>query len=192
MSNDKWKTVHKKIKPKIQNDKLESFEQDIDNGSNLLFSNKYILWCHDVYSKDWSINGYTKLCSIHSVSEFWRLFNNFNKLDYKHTHFFLMLDGINPIWEDPQNRNGGTCSFKVSIEESIDTFTTMCLYMVVNLLTSKYGDINGISLCPKPGSSNIKIWNKDKYNDLTISLHNDILEKYKSYSIIYKSNEPEY
>jgi len=38
----------------------------------------------------------------------------------------------------------------------------------------------------------IKIWNKDKTNDLSQTMNPEILKSYEELSIKYKSNDPEY
>lgn len=185
-----WQTVSKK--PKKSKKDIDDEDHEIDDGSHLKLNSQYIFWCHDIHSKDWSINGYKKLCYINNVSEFWRLFNNLDKMDYKHTNYFLMIHNTEPTWEHPNNRDGGVCSLKVPIDESINIFTNLCMHMVINKLSKIKGDINGLSICPKNNWAIIKIWNKDRNNDLTNSLCDPIIEKYKVHSIKYKANEPEY
>jgi len=66
------------------------------------------------------------------------------------------------------------------------------VYLMCSKLVLLVDDINGISFTPKNNWAIIKIWNKDKNNDLTKLLHRDLLNKYKKVSIQYKKNEPEY
>ena len=162
------------------------------NGQNLILSASYVLWCHDIHNKDWSLNGYTKLCEITTISEFWKLFNNLNKIGYKVNNFFLMKDGTDPTWEHINNRDGGICSFKTDIELSLKMYEDLCSRMVYGNLTNNMDDINGISFSPKNNWAIIKIWNKNKTNDLSKTLSQHILITYKDTSIKYKENEPEY
>ena len=171
-------------------------EENIDNGEQLQFSN-YVMWCHDVFNKNWNIDAYEKLCEISDVSKFWRLFNNIEKLGFRVNNFFFMKEGVDPIWEHPQNRNGGICSFKTDIDQALDLFEKLCIRMICNQLNDSFSDdfnndINGISFSPKNNSAIIKIWNKDKKNDLSVSLSKDILDYCKDMSIKYKENNPEY
>jgi len=163
-----------------------------DTGDNINFTFKYNLWCHDIYNKDWSLNGYTKVCNIETVSQFWRVFNNLDKLGHKVNNFFLMKDGIEPIWEHETNRNGGICSFKVDNNQSLNIYEDLCSHMICNLLTDNTNDINGISYSPKNSWTIIKIWNKNKSNDLSKVLNHNLLNKYQNCCIRYKQNEPEY
>ena len=165
-------------------------KEDIGKTYNLPF--KYNFWYHDIHNKDWSIKGYTKLCSIENVSDFWKLFNNISKIGYRINNFFLMKSDTDPTWEHVNNRNGGICSFKLDIADVIDVFEDICARMMCNKLNNSLEDINGISISPKNNWAILKIWNKNKHNDLTQTLDDEILEKYKDLSIKYKGMEPEY
>lgn len=174
-------------------DTLQNDNQTQIEDLPLIFN--YVFWCHDIYNKDWDLHSYKKLCVIQTVSEFWKLFNNLHKLGYKTNNFFLMKEGTNPIWEHENNRYGGLCSFKTDIDVSLKTYEDLCIRMMCGLLTDnpdELDDINGISYSPKNNWSIIKIWNKDKNNDLSKIMKSYILTTYKNASIKYKENEPEY
>jgi len=169
---------------------MTTLHQDI--GTNIPLSHNFVLWCHDIYNKDWSLQGYQSLCTITNVSEFWQLFNNLNKLGYKMNNFFLMKEGIDPTWEHEKNRNGGICSLKTDISDALNMYEELCSYMVCNSLTDCPSDITGISFSPKNNWAIIKIWNSSKLNDLSVTLNTELLGKYKDNSIKYKENNPEY
>jgi hypothetical protein len=193
---DKLKSPPKKQLPvnkefKNTNEVIKK-ENNKDNGFDIKLGSKYILWSHDISERNWSIDSYKKICTIETVSEFWRLFNNFIKLGMKFMHFFLMKDGINPTWEDPCNRNGGVCSFKVETTNAPIMWEDLNIKMVLEILSKNKGDINGLSISPKNTWTIVKIWNKNSINDLSKSLNDDILEKYRKYSIKYRPNAPEY
>lgn len=176
-----------KYSPKSQNIKQQQIQ---DMGENIQLSCKYVLWCHEVSCKDWSLQGYTKLCTISNVSEFWRLFNNINKLGYKINNFFLMKEGIDPTWEHEKNRDGGICSMKTEIGSALQVYEELCSYMVCDILSDCPTDINGVSFCPKNNWGIIKIWNGDKKNDLSITLNKDLINKYPDQR--YTENQPEF
>lgn len=175
------------------NDKFNNMEHiDTDCGDLVNLPYNYVLWRHDIYNKDWSLTGYNKLCTINNVSQFWKLFNNLDKLGFKNNNFFLMKEGTDPTWEHENNRNGGTCSFKTEINNSLALYEELCGYLVCNILVKDMHDINGISFSPKNNWAVIKIWNKDKKNDISKELNGEINKKYKDIGMRYKSNEPEY
>lgn len=175
-----WKVVMKN-KKKIQN-----------NGENILLPSKYTLWCHEVYNKNWDLASYKKICTITTVSDFWKLVNNLDKMGFTSNNLFLMKDGITPMWEDVNNRDGGICSFKVDIRQSLSIFEEFALYMVCECLIDNNDDINGLSFSPKNSWAIIKIWNRDKNNDIAALLNPEIKKKYNKLSIKYKCNEPEF
>ena len=134
---------------------------------------------------------------IKTICDFWRLFNNLDKLGgLKYQHFFLMRDNIEPTWEHRKNRRGGSWSIKVSgssereLEERIrELWEKICVSMIGETLTKYPTHINGVSICLKNFSIKtgltyvIKIWNDDcKYSSLDL-LPKYILDDYK-YNII--------
>lgn len=171
-------------------------DSSINDGSNILLPHKYTLWYHDIYNKNWNISSYKKLCVIENVSEFWKIYNNFNKLGLNFYHYFLMKENIQPMWEHIENRNGGICSFQMDIAKFYPLFVELNVLMMCNALTDNSNDtINGISISPKTiGRNNwiiIKIWNKNGEHDLAKTLGNDIMQKYNEVTIQYKKINPE-
>jgi len=161
-------------------------------GDDIKLHDKYIFWVHDTQNKDWSLESYIKLCEIVTVSDFWRLFNNLNKIGPSINNFFMMKEGIDPIWEHVANRDGGFCSFKVGSHQATDVYTDLATHIVCQKICLKMDDINGISISPKNNWSIIKIWNRDKTHDLSVSLNEYVRGKYAGLSIKYIQNEPEY
>ena len=43
--------------------------------------------------------------------------------------FFIMREGIEPFWEDPQNVNGGCWSFKISKGNIKKYWTELSIYL---------------------------------------------------------------
>jgi translation initiation factor 4E len=163
-----------------------------ESGDDIKLPYNYVLWCHDIYNKDWNLSGYTKLYTVTNVSEFWRLFNNFDKLHPKTNNFFFMREGIDPIWEHPDNRNGGMCSFRMEMDTAPKIYEDLCVRMICDKLTGNANDINGVSFSPKNNWAILKIWNKDRTNDLSKTLDEYVLKAYSGFTIKYKENEPEY
>ena len=147
------------------------------------FNNTWNLWYH--HEKDnWSISGYKKIFSIKNANDFWTLFNNWDKLGgicYK--HFFIMKEGVTPIWEDSINKKGGCWSFKVNQQTAVTLWENIAMFLV----TEKISDNNivGISICLKKNNNIvIKIWNTDsKKNSLSL-INEEILKKWGT-DIIY-------
>jgi hypothetical protein len=164
----------------------------VGNGQDIMLNYEYVLWVHSTQNNDWSLAGYKKLCTIKNVSEFWRLFNNIQKLNFKNNNFFLMKSGVNPIWEDEHNRGGGICSLRIEMDHALKVYELLCIFLMCDKLVNDIDDINGISITPKNNWAILKIWNKNKHNKIDKLLNKSIMEKYKNVSIQYKENQPEY
>jgi hypothetical protein len=164
----------------------------LSDGNDIILVTEYVLWVHSINENDWSINGYKQLCTIKTVSDFWKLFNNIHKLNFKNNNFYFMKPKIEPIWEDENNRHGGICSFRIELDHALKVYELLCIFLVCEKLVVNIDDINGISITPKNNWAIIKIWNKDKTNKTDKLLHKSILDKYKHVSIQYKQNQPEY
>lgn len=165
------------------------------NGKDIQLSTKYVFWSHELSNTDWSLESYARICSINNVSEFWKLYNNLAKLGHLKQNFFLMKDGVNPIWEDPENRNGGFCTFKVNIHKCLSVFEDLSVRLLCNHILSDgvdHSDINGISFSPKNNWAIVKIWNKTHTFDIINKLDQSMVDKYAHCSIKYIKNEPEY
>ena len=89
-----------------------------DSLDEFKFDTGYVLWYHSVTEKSWNKNSYINLCEdlpgkvIRNADQLWGIYN---ALDYNFTAgiFFLMKEGIMPLWEDISNSKGGYWSFKV-------------------------------------------------------------------------------
>lgn len=172
-------------------DSLENLHKD--DGSEIMLNDEYTLWGHLLDDRNWSISGYKKMCVIKTVSDFWRLYNNFKKIGWKFMHFYLMKSGVEPTWEHPLNRGGGICSFKVQTDKALEVWEELSVQMMCGQLSSNSDDINGLSISPKNQEwALIKIWNRDSKNDLMVLLNSGIIDTYKDLSIQYKVNNPEY
>ncbi len=177
----------------LDNTNIDTENLEINtNGNDIAFGYEYILWVHATNDNDWSINGYKRLYTIKNVSDFWKLFNNIHKLNFKNNNFFFMKPNVEPIWEDESNRHGGICSLRIELDFALKVYELLCIFLACEKLVVDISDINGISITPKNGWAIIKIWNKDKNKKISELLHKSILEKYKNVSIQYKPTQPEY
>ena len=74
---------------------------------------KWTFWAHLPHDTDWSLNSYQKLVSISSLEEAVTLNNIIPEEMICNCMLFVMRDGINPLWEDSHNKDGGSFSFKI-------------------------------------------------------------------------------
>lgn len=154
-----------------------------------LFKSKWNLWYH--HEKDnWNLSGFKKIYTIDTIDSFWTLFNNWSELggiNYK--HFFIMKDGVNPIWEDPKNKNGGCWSFKVNHQTSTELWENISIYLVTEKISEQ--EIVGISICLKKNNNIvIKIWNTDSKQNSLSMINEKLLKKWGT-DIIYIAHMPD-
>ena len=153
---------------------------------------KWNIWYH--HEKDnWEISGYKKIYQISTIENFWKFYNNWDKLGgVSNKHFFLMKDGINPIWEDKQNINGGCWSFKISENQSEELWEDLSIYLVCNVICPTISsEIVGLSICLKKNNSSvIKIWNQNSKNNSLKLINECILKKWGT-DIIYIAHMPD-
>ena len=155
------------------------------------FENEWKIWYHNS-KEDWTINGYKQLYNIKNIRDYWKLYNNWDKLNgINSKHFFIMKNDITPIWEDPQNKHGGCWSFKVNDNMAQELWDDLSLQLVTENLSSLKNDIVGLSACLKKNNfSVIKIWNKSSQNNNLQLLCKDVINKW-GLDIIYIAHMPE-
>ena len=181
-----------RIQRYINNDQTE-IDEDLDSiGINNEFNDTWYIWYHHT-KNNWKIDGYKKIFDIKNIKDFWDFNNNCNMFGgINSQHFFLMRNGVTPIWEDKQNTNGGCWSIKIPVEKSMELWLKLSAYIVGETLLEDNSSINGLSICAKnPITSVIKIWNNNNNINSIKLLPNNILNEY-GFNIIYKSNIPEY
>jgi len=164
----------------------------------------YILWYHGITEKNWDKDSYIKIGIIHSIKDFWTYYNNINT--FLKGIFFLMKEDILPIWEVPDNINGGYWSFRVDRDKVDEIWTKLSIQLITeNICNSSSSkselqqtdqqteqsnkiikhDINGISISPKAVNAVIKIWNNDssycKIEDINTITDIDLESSYTFY-----------
>jgi hypothetical protein len=151
---------------------------------------KWVLWAHLPHDTDWSINSYKKIMVIKSVEEMVALYSAIPEKLVKNCMLFVMRNEINPMWEDPKNRQGGCFSFKVPNKMVHSVWKNLSYLLVGETLTNDprlLKIINGITISPKKAFCIIKIWlkNCDMQNpqQLTpvdgLSIHGCLFKRHK-------------
>lgn len=114
--------------------------------------------------------------------------------------YIIMREGIEPVWEDPKNANGGTFTMKVPHDKGYEIWSTIVMRMIGETLSSDMKNINGITSAFMHDVHNtsggmlhtyIKIWdgksNRDK-EEFMNTLHPDIITMIESTSLQYLPN----
>jgi|TARA_B110000914_G_C15404846_1_gene419021 hypothetical protein len=139
-----------------------------------LLNNTWIVWIHKIYDTNWLKESYKQLYSFNTIEEFWKFYKAIP--DYSTNMYFLMREGVFPLWEDAKNRNGGTWSYIIEKDDINSHWIQMSAKMIGEIITNTNkhkNDINGISLSPRTNVAIIKIWNKTKSLENSISLNLD-------------------
>jgi hypothetical protein len=151
------------------------------------------LWNHPLDEHDWTIHGYKKLCIFDTVEHFWGIFDNIN---IETSMIFIMKQNTLPLWESPENINGGSWSFMVSGENMKKTFCLLSSGILGNKLTIHINNmqfINGFSVTPKFNSFIIKIWCSKYIDDFDKSFldginHTMMFKPHKKNIVIHVKN----
>lgn len=146
---------------KIDISKKTTQSISIDNDNLHILSDKWTLWAHLPHDTDWSLKSYKKIIDINSVEAALTLFNIFPDAIIKNCMLFFMRDGINPIWEDERNKQGGCFSYKVNNKHINETLKILSYALLGETLFKNDQDtriITGISISPKKNFCVVKIW----------------------------------
>ena len=134
----------------------------------------WCLWFHHTTDYKWDLESYRSIITLRSIEDFWSLYNEWNQYlpEIQNNMFFLMKQGIPPIWEDEKNQMGGVWCFRVQKMNVYSAWTELSMMLLGNTLckdVKHMKHINGISISSKTHYSIIKIWNNDSsLNDVSI------------------------
>ena len=74
---------------------------------------------------------------------------------------FLMKNNIKPLWEDNENINGGSFSYKLSNKIVISIWKELSFLLIgETLIKNNSNQVNGITISQKKNFCIIKIWLK--------------------------------
>jgi len=179
-----------KPRPKKQNQndnqnvivKKETIQEPINDQMSMtpkLLNSQWNVFYHRDDNPDWSESSYSKFYKIDTLSSFWKFFSNFSRLDKNRIQYFIMRNGINPTWEDVNNRTGGVLSIKIDVYQTekrsndrnsqyerrndlaIEIMTCICMLIMNECFIKTPMDINGITFNCKSKITFIKIWIRD-------------------------------
>jgi len=129
-----------------------------------------VLWNHNMNDQNWDLESYKKIAIYKTVEDYWMYSKELTNKLINNGMFFLMKEGIMPTWEDPKNIEGGCISIKLSLNEAVELWNKISVYLVSDNFDGK---INGISISPKKNFNIIKIWVKEEINMNTYQLPNE-------------------
>lgn len=122
---------------------------------------KWNLWAHLPQDPDWTFKSYKKIYQFKTLEDAIAITETLPPDLVKNCMFFIMRDGVTPMWEDPKNRNGGAFSYKVSNKNIFEVWRDLTYVLVGETISSNSIFVNcvtGITISPKKNFCIVKIW----------------------------------
>ena len=158
-----------------------------------VLSDTWILWAHLPHDTDWSIKSYTKIYEFNTLEQAVTITEMLPPKLIINCMLFLMRKGINPIWEDERNRNGGCFSYKIINKDVPGAWKQMSYLLVGETMTDNVkmlSHINGITISPKKNFCIMKVWVANcLFQDATVIRD---VEGVSSHGCLFKRHVPEY
>jgi translation initiation factor 4E len=133
----------------------------------------FTLWFHNPNDVNWGLDSYHEILNFTTIEEFWKLHNCIPNTMVSNGMFFLMKQDIEPIWEDPNNMNGGCISFKVDKDSSYKKWEKFIVHLISGSLPE---NINGISISPKKNFNIIKLWVNNQVDSSNYPLSEEMVD----------------
>jgi len=170
-----------------------TMEQSLKVGTFHKLSDKWTLWAHLPHNTDWSLKGYIPVFTFTTLEETVSLIQKLPLKLVENCMLFIMRDGIHPMWEDPQNRDGGCFSYKVLSNNIYVAWKELTYATVGGSISTKKGffdSVAGITISPKKKFCIIKIWMKNcDYQNPTDVIP---IRGLQSTGCLFKKHAPEY
>ncbi len=145
-------------------------EGKAEEGAEQRLNSTWVLWFHSLAEKRWSLDSYKLVYEIDTIECFWRVYNSvLNNMN--RGRWYFMRKGVPPIWEAPENKNGGEYSYVLyggnagTEDQRIQAWVEVSMACIGEYLfcdaQDTYDDVVGVSYSPQARSAVIKIWNRD-------------------------------
>lgn len=124
------------------------------------FAYTWVLWYFDPRNKSWDLSNYKKIADMATPQQLWTILNAIPKEAWENGYFFFMRRGFRPVWEVPENENGGSWSKRIPTEDLYDIVLDLIAHCATNqLIPTRAETLVGFSTSPKGEHNVIKIWN---------------------------------
>ena len=186
------KTMNEVLKTNTHSDNISNSANANANAPHFL-SDTWILWAHLPHDTDWSIKSYTKIFEFNTLEQAVTITEMLPPKLIVNCMLFLMRKGINPIWEDERNRNGGCFSYKIINKDVPGAWKQMSYLLVGETMSDNINilsHINGITISPKKNFCIMKVWVANcLFQDATVIRD---VEGVSSHGCLFKRHVPEY
>ena len=156
-------------------------------------SDKWTLWAHLPHNTDWSLKSYIPISTFTTIEETIAITESLPATLVENCMLFMMRQGVNPIWEDPKNRDGGCFSYKV-LNKNVSKAWSELTYRIVGGSISNtnpfINSVTGITISPKKNFCIIKIWmtNCNHQNPAVVAP----VKGLQAQGCLFKKHTPEY
>jgi hypothetical protein len=199
-ANNKNMTTVKAVKACENNTNIfkkgsESEQKDVVSTNSILhdLSDGWILWAHLPHDTDWGLKSYMKIYEFNTVEQAITITETLPPVLVTNCMLFLMRKGINPIWEDERNRNGGCFSYKIPNKDVPDAWKQLSYSLVGETMSDNnklLPHINGITISPKKNFCIIKVWLANcSFQDAAVIRE---VHGITSHGCLFKRHVPEY
>ncbi len=156
-------------------------------------SDKWTLWAHLPHNTDWSLKSYIPISTFSTVEDTIAITESLPPALVENCMLFMMREGINPMWEDPKNRDGGCFSYKVLNKNVVKAWSELTYRIVGNSISNGSSFVNcvtGITISPKKNFCIIKIWmtNCSHQNPAVVNP----VKGLQAQGCLFKKHTPEY
>ena len=192
-ANNKNMTTSKSSENSTNIFKKES--KDVVSTNSILhdLSDGWILWAHLPHDTDWGLKSYMKIYEFNTVEQAITITETLPPVLVINCMLFLMRKGINPIWEDERNRNGGCFSYKIPNKDVPDAWKQLSYSLVGETMSDNkklLPHINGITISPKKNFCIIKVWLANcSFQDAAVIRE---VHGITSHGCLFKRHVPEY
>jgi hypothetical protein len=156
-------------------------------------SDAWILWAHLPHDTDWSLKSYMKIYEFNTAEQAITITETLPPVLVTNCMLFLMRKGINPIWEDVRNRNGGCFSYKIPNKDVPEAWKQLSYSLVGETMSDNnklLPHINGITISPKKNFCIIKVWLANcSFQDAAVIRE---VHGVTSHGCLFKRHVPEY
>ncbi len=194
-SSENNNTNNTNIFKKCSTQASDSESKDVVSTNSILheLSDSWILWAHLPHDTDWSLKSYMKIYEFNTVEQAITITETLPPVLVTNCMLFLMRKGINPIWEDERNRNGGCFSYKIPNKDVPDAWKQLSYSLVGETMSDNkklLPHINGITISPKKNFCIIKVWLANcSFQDAAVIRE---VHGITSHGCLFKRHVPEY
>ena len=155
-------------------------------------NDNWIMWIHLPNDSDWSLSSYKQIYSFNTLEDCIKIVEFLNNNILTKLVIFFMKNNIKPIWEDENNKNGGSFSYKISNIIVEEVWKKLSYSLICNSLINDekiLKNINGISISPKKNYCIIKFWLNNIENFKNTQIDDFIEKSLKNYESINNYND---